>query len=239
MRTSPIIPPSDAIAGDAPAFPGAFPLRRRRYRGFLLAMILGIASLSATSVFLFRQAGAWLIVQDPLAPARAIVVLSGSMPSRAREAARIYQQSFSAQVWISPGLPPARELEALGIAYVGESFYNQRVLMALGVPSNAIHILGTPAANTEEEVREIARECRQEGAHNVILVTSKAHTRRVRFIWHRLVGNDPELIVRYASHDPFDAAHWWRTTSDALVVVRELLGLANASLGFPSRPEPH
>jgi hypothetical protein len=61
----------------------------------------------------------------------------------------------------------------------------------------------------------------------------------VRFIWHRLVGKDPELIVRYASDDPFDAAHWWRTTSDALVVVRELLGLANASLGFPSRPEPH
>ena len=200
---------------------------------------LGRCHTLRSLLVVFRQAGAWLTVQDPLAPANAIVVLSGSMPSRAREAARIYQQSFSAQVWISPGLPPARELEALGIAYVGESFYNQRVLMALGVPSNAIRILETSAANTEEEVREIARECRQEGAHNVILVTSKAHTRRVRFIWHRLVGNDPELLVRYTSDDPFDAAHWWRTTSDALVVVRELLGLANASLGFPSRPEPH
>ena len=239
MRTSPIIQPSDAIAGDPHGFAGAFSRRRHRYRPFLLAMIVGIAAFSAASVVVFRQAGAWLILQDPLAPSHAIVVLSGSMPSRAREAARIYQQSFSAQVWISPGFLPTRELEALGIAYVGESFYNQRVLMALGVPSNAIHILGTPAANTEEEVKGIARECRQEGAHNVILVTSKAHTRRVRFIWHRLVGNDPELIVRYASDDPFDAAHWWRTTSDALVVVRELLGLANASLGFPSRPEPH
>jgi uncharacterized SAM-binding protein YcdF (DUF218 family) len=239
MHIRPINPLPDAIAGDASAFPDAFPIRRHRYRPFLLAMILGIAALSAASVVVFRQAGAWLIVQDPLAPAHAIVVLSGSMPSRAREAARIYQQNFSAQVWISPGLPPARELEALGIAYVGESFYNHRVLMALGVPSNAIRILATPAANTEEEVKEIARECRQEGAHNVILVTSKAHTRRVRFIWQHLVGNDPELIVRYASGDPFDAAHWWRTTSDALVVVRELLGLANAALGFPSRPEAH
>jgi uncharacterized SAM-binding protein YcdF (DUF218 family) len=239
MRTSPITPLSDAIAGDASPFPNAFAIHRHRYRPFLLAMILGTAALSAASVVVFRQAGAWLIVQAPLAPAHAIVVLSGSMPSRAREAAKIYQQSFSAQVWISPGLPPTRELEALGIAYVGESFYNQRVLMALGVPSNAIRILATPAANTEEEVEEIARECRQEGAHNVILVTSKAHTRRVRFIWHRLVGNDPGLIVRYASGDPFDAAHWWRTTSDALVVVRELLGLVNAVLGFPSRPEPH
>ena len=239
MRTSPIAPFPDAIAGDAPAFPGACVIHRHRYRPFLLAMILGFAALSALSAAVFRQAGAWLTVQDPLAPANAIVVLSGSLPSRAREAARIYQQNFSAKVWISSGLPPTRELEALGIAYVGESFYNQKVLLALGVPSNAIRILETPATNTEEEITEIARECRQENAHKVIIVTSKAHTRRVRFIWRRLVGSDPELIVRYTSDELFDAAHWWRTTSDALVVVRELLGLANASLGFPSQPEPH
>lgn len=235
MPTSPITPIPDAITSAAPASPDAFAVRWRRYRPFAL----GIAVLAAASLSAFRLAGAWLIVQDPLAPSHAIVVLSGSMPSRAREAARIYQQDFSARVWISPGLPPARELDAMGIAYVGESFYNQKVLMALGVPSNAIRILETPAANTEEEVTEIARECRQDGAHKVIIVTSKAHTRRVRFIWHRLVGNDPQLIVRYASDDPFDAAHWWRTTSDALVVVREFLGLTNASLGFPSRPQPN
>jgi uncharacterized SAM-binding protein YcdF (DUF218 family) len=232
-------PPPEAIAADAPPFPAAFSVRRHRYRQFLLGMILGVAALGALSAAVFRQAGAWLTVQDPLAPANAIVVLSGSLPSRATEAARIYHQSFSAKVWISPGLPPKRELEALGIAYVGESFYNQKVLLALGVPSNAIRILETPVANTEEEVKEIARQCRQEGAHRVIIVTSKAHTRRVRFIWRRLVGSDPELIVRYASDEPFDAAHWWRTSSGALAVVREVLGLANAALGFPARPEPH
>jgi len=237
MRTSPVAP--HAIAGDAPPVTGAIALRAHRYRPVLLAMVLGIVALSTLCAVAFRQAGTWLIVQDPLAPANAIVVLSGGLPSRARQAARIYQQNFSANVWISPGLPPERELEELGIAYVGESFYNQKVLLALGVPSNAIHILETPVANTEEEVKEIARECREENAHKVIIVTSKAHTRRVRFIWRRLVGSDPELIVRYASDELFDAAHWWRNTPDALAVVRELLGLANASLGFPSRPEPH
>lgn len=111
--------------------------------------------------------------------------------------------------------------------------------MALGVPSDSIHVLETPVANTEEEVMEIARECRRDAAHRVIIVTSKPHTRRVRFIWRRLVGNDPEAIVRYTSDDKFDAAHWWKTSADALAVVREYLGLANAALGFPARPEPH
>ena len=239
MRASPTTTIPDASASGAHASSDAFAIRRRRYRPFRLAAILGIAGLAVASVSAFREAGAWLVVQDPLAPSYAIIVLSGSMPSRAREAARIYQQNFSARVWISPGLPPVRELEALGIAYVGESFYNQRVLMALGVPSNAIHILEIPASNTEEEVTEIARECRQDGAHRIIIVTSKAHTRRVRFIWRRLVGNDPELVMRYASNDPFNASHWWRTTPDALVVVREFLGLANAAFDFPSRPKPH
>jgi uncharacterized SAM-binding protein YcdF (DUF218 family) len=239
MRTNPIAPIPEAAASAPPALQDAVAAPVRRHRRLWLALILGIFGLAAASLSAFRQAGAWLIVQDPLAPAHAIVVLSGSIPSRATEAARIYRQSFAAQVWVSPGLSPAPELQALGIAYVGESFYNQKVLMALGVPLNAIHVLETPAANTEEEVREIARECLRDDAHRVIIVTSKAHTRRVRFIWHRLVGKDPEGVVRYATDDPFDAAHWWRTTAGALSVVREFLGLANATLGFPSRPEPH
>jgi len=73
----------------------------------------------------------------------------------------------------------------------------------------------------------------------VIIVTSKPHTRRVRLIWHKRVGNDPRLIIRYVSDDPFDAAHWWRKTSDALDVVREWLGIANAWAGFPLHPAAH
>jgi uncharacterized SAM-binding protein YcdF (DUF218 family) len=190
-------------------------------------------------VWALRQAGGWLVVQDPLAPAGAIVVLSGGMPYRAREAARIYQQNLAAEIWVSQPLSQRAELEKLGITFVDESFYSQKALIALGVPANAIHVFQTAAANTEEEISEIARECRRIEARRVIIVTSKAHTRRVRFIWHRLIGNDPEAVVRYVADDSFDSARWWRTTSDALDVVRELLGLANAAFGFPLRPEPH
>lgn len=183
--------------------------------------------------------GQWLVVEDPLARADAIVVLSGRMPDRAMEAARLYQQEFAPRVWISRPTSPAAELERMHIAFLGEEFYNQKVLMAEGVPADAIRILEQPSVNTQEEVDEIARDCRSVAAHNVILVTSKAHTRRVREIWKRRVGSDPRLIVRYTRDDPFDPTHWWRTSQDALDVVRETLGLANAWAGFPARPEPH
>jgi uncharacterized SAM-binding protein YcdF (DUF218 family) len=183
--------------------------------------------------------GQWLVMEDPLAMSHAIVVLSGQMPQRATEAARIYQQNYAPQVWVSRPVSPSAELEGMKIFYVGEEFYNQKVLMARGVPPDAIRVFDQSIANTEEEVDEIARELRRDEAHSVIIVTSKPHTRRVRLIWNRRVGDDPRLIVRYVSDDTFDAAHWWRQTGDALDVVREVLGIVNAELGFPARPMPH
>ena len=211
-----------------------------RPRHWILYLSLGIlVLLVAGFVFGLFYVGQWLVVQDPLEPAHAIVVLSGNLPARAIEAARIYQGNFASQVWVSQPISPAPQLATMHIAFIGEDFYNQKVLMARGVPADSIRILTDPSANTEQEVDEIARDCRRDGAHVVIIVTSKPHTRRVRLIWDRRVGNDPRAIVRYVSDDSFDPAHWWRNTEDALDVVREVLGIANALAGFPLHPEQH
>jgi uncharacterized SAM-binding protein YcdF (DUF218 family) len=213
---------------------------RSRPRRWILYLCLGVLALFVTGcVGGLLYVGHWLVVEDPLETAHAIVVLSGNLPDRAIEAAQIYQANFASQVWVSQGVSPAPRLETMHIAFIGEDFYNQKVLMARGVPADAIRILMDPSANTEEEVDEIARDCRRDGAHVVIIVTSKPHTRRVRLIWNRRVGNDPRAIIRYVSDDSFDPAHWWRSTSDALDVVREVLGIANALAGFPLHPEPH
>jgi uncharacterized SAM-binding protein YcdF (DUF218 family) len=209
-----------------------------RSRRWIAALCVCLVLLGAC-LGIFLYLGRWLVVQDPLSPAHAIVVLSGSLPDRATEAARLYAQSVAAQVWVSQPVGPAVELEKMHIPYVGEAFYNQRVLMAMGVPPDAIRVFEDPIANTEEEVDEIARDCRRDGAHKVIIVTSKPHTRRVRIIWRRRIGDDPQLIVRYTNDDSFDPAHWWRRTPDVLDVIRESLGIVNAWIGFPVRPEPH
>ena len=207
---------------------------RGRRRAWIAAAALVVIIAAAWAI---RGVGQWLVVQDALEPAQAIVVLSGRMPVRAREAAEIYRQGFAAQIWITRPASPEEELRQMGIGFVGEEFYNQRVLIQLGVPTDAIRVLDKPVINTEQEVLEISDALRQEGGSKVIVVTTKPHTRRVKAIWKRLVGNSPRLMVRYASQDGYDGAHWWRHTSDALDVVRELLGLANAWAGFPVQPE--
>lgn len=79
----------------------------------------------------------------------------------------------------------------------------------------------------------VKAEARSAHAERVILITSKAHSRRVRVLWNTLVGAHPQAIVRYAPLDPFEPEHWWRTSRDAIAVSREWFGLLNAWAGFP------
>jgi uncharacterized SAM-binding protein YcdF (DUF218 family) len=192
--------------------------------------------LAGAAATVFLTVGRWLVVEDPLVHADVIVILSGRLPERAVEAARIFKAGYAEQVWISPPVSPVDDLKAMKISYLGEDFYNEKVLIAKGVPPDAIRILEYPDANTEAEVRQTAEELRKMDFHSVIIVTSKPHTRRVRTIWRKLVGSEPRMIVHYAHDDAFDGAHWWRHTQDGLDVVRETLGLLNAWAGFPLRP---
>jgi uncharacterized SAM-binding protein YcdF (DUF218 family) len=199
--------------------------------------LAGVAIVMAAIGFVvFFGIGQWLVVQDPLANADAIVILSGHLPDRALEAARLYGAGYAGQVWISQGLSPAEKLKTMKISYLGEDFYNEKILLAKGVPVDAIRILERPSANTEMEVGEIHEFLSRNNLSNVIVVTSKAHTRRVRTVWKKLVGSEQHAIVRSANDDPYDGAHWWRHTQDGLDVVRESLGLLNAWAGFPFRP---
>jgi uncharacterized SAM-binding protein YcdF (DUF218 family) len=197
----------------------------------------GILIVPASIGFLaFFGIGRWLVIQDPLVHADAIVVLSGNLPDRALEAARLYRAGYAEQVWVSQPISPAQALKTMKIFFLGEDFYNEKILLAKGVPEDAIRITERPSANTLEEVRQIQETLRRSNSHNVIVVTSKAHTRRVRTIWNKVVGSDPHVIVRFANDDPYDGAHWWRHTHDALDIARETLGLFNAWAGFPLRP---
>jgi len=205
--------------------------KSRRRIGILVLFILLVGA-----VFAARGAGRWLVREDPLTRADMIVVLSGGLPYRAEAAATIFRGGYAPEVWVTRPQSPAPDLLARGIHYVGEEEYNRDILIALNVPETAVHVLSGTIVDTEQEVESIAREMRSMGKTGVIIITSPQHTRRVRALWKHVVGNNLKMTVRAAWEDPFDADHWWRNTRDALSVVREYLGLANAWAGLPVRP---
>ena len=208
---------------------------KRHLRAAVLVTV--IVGLVACAWIIFLGVGRWLVVEDPLDKAQAIVVLSGRMPVRAKEAARLYNAGYAPQVWLTRGVEPAASLQEMHIAFIGEDFFNSRVLTHEGVPSSAIHVLEPSVRNTADELQVIAAELERQRGSAVIIVTTKAHTRRVRTLWKQLIGGRRRGIVRAATTDTFEPAHWWRSTGDSLDVVREVLGLLNAWSGLPLRPE--
>jgi uncharacterized SAM-binding protein YcdF (DUF218 family) len=222
----------DAVksAGGATPVPGK---TRRRWPWLTLVCVAAMTLI----VFAGRSLGRWLVVQDPLESADAIVVLSGGMPERAIEAARIYRQGFAPQVWLTHSTEPGASLREHGVNYTGEDTYDKLLLMHEGVPESAIHVLDPPIVNTADEINVAGRALRKvAGRRKIIVVTSQVHTRRARTLWRRLASGDGTAIVRGVTDDSFDSAHWWRSTTDAFSVVREVLGLLNAWAGLPLQP---
>jgi len=228
------------VTREIPATPETTPLaktRPRLRRAILWALVLALLLAGAAEAF--RGLGSWLVVEDPLAHADAIVVLSGSMPYRAVEGAQIYRQHLAPEVWLTRPSGPGEDLQRLGLEYTDEETYNAEVLEKLGVPADSIHVLPEEIVNTQDEVLLIANELRQSGRSRVIIVTSPPHTRRVRALWKALVGRNPQAIVRYSRTEPYDARHWWHDTRDSLAVLRETLGLLNVWAGLPIHKKAH
>lgn len=215
---------------DNPASPSR--LRSRTWR--ILFLLVGGGLVLGLMIFL--GVGRWLVVEDPLVKARAIMVLSGAMPLRAIEAAKLYREGYAAEIWLTHSTEPGATLQEMRVPFYGEDYYNKLVLIHEGVPPEAIHLLEPPVVNTADEIRVAAAALTRTNGDSLIIVTTKAHTRRVRRLWQRLAAGQGRAVVRAAGTDPFDPRHWWRTTGGALDVLREVLGLLNAWAGLPLHP---
>ena len=122
------------------------PARKPRLWPFLAVCLI------SACLFAFFHVGRWLIVEDPLQNAAAIAVLSGRMPSRALEAARVYKQGYAPQVWLTHSTEPGATLAKLSVPYQGEDAYDKLILIHEGVPESAIRVLEPPIVNTADEM---------------------------------------------------------------------------------------
>lgn len=199
-------------------------------------LIAIVAAVLFAGIVVFLGVGRWLDSEDPLEKAQAIAVLSGRMPLRAIEAAKLYREGYAPKVWLTRSVEPGATLDNFGIAFLGEDSYNKQVLLHESVPADAIRVLDPPIVNTADEIIAISKALGQENGQSVIIVTSKVHTRRTRILWRKLNSGNGRAIVRGASADPFEPGKWWKTTRDALDVIREVLGILNAWAGLPLQP---
>ena len=210
----------------------------RRHRALTCTGILLAATVLAGfgHVPIVQEIASFLIVEDSLAPAAAIISLGGEgkPPFREIEAARLYRAGWAPLVVIVRG---ARHQDAQWFQDLTNDArqsweLSREALMREGVPPSAILLLKDNAHNTLEELQIAFRAFGPKNAP-VILVTSTLHTRRARLTWEYVTKGRSRAIVRAVGRDSFDQTRWWQQREFARSVAHEYLGLINCYAGFP------
>jgi uncharacterized SAM-binding protein YcdF (DUF218 family) len=182
-------------------------------------------------------AGHFLIVDEPLEPADAILVLAGSRTVRWLEGVDLYRERMAPNVVISPGIVESAEVELRrrGIDFPAEADLVKRAMVQLGVPGPAITILSSTGRldNTADEAAAMKQLAVQRDWASVIVVTSKYHTRRTRFAFRREFSDTSIRIqVRGSRYDGAKPDGWWRSRPDLRYVISELQKLLAYRLGI-------
>jgi len=217
--------------------------RASGFMGHLLRIfaVLGALALLALSagLALILSVGHWLVKEDSLQKANAIAVLSGNFPARALEAASLYRSGYATEIWLTHPGPQPEALAEMGIHYPSEADFNYQVLRRQGVPAKAIHVLDSQIINTSDELEVIGSALQRKNNASVIVVTNKAHTRRVHELWNRFDPARGKIIVHGLANDDFDPSAWWTRTGDTHQVIHELLGMINVWAGLPMQSALH
>ncbi|MGB2590018.1 MAG: YdcF family protein [Candidatus Acidiferrum sp.] len=190
----------------------------------------------ALAYFGLPRLGKWLVREDPIHKADAIAVLSGRFPQRALEAARLYRSGYAPEVWLTD---PKRRYRGDAFASpqaASEEARNFRLLLNFGVPRDAIHVLDLPIVNTADELNAIDDGLRETGDSSVIIVTNKAHTRRVYSMWKKYHARDGEILIHAVMRDQFAPSQWWKSRSTRTQGIHEILGMMDLWAGLPVHP---
>ncbi len=195
--------------------------------GIFLKLILMVTLVALCAlVYLLRHpllhtAGESLVVDDGLAPADAIILLSDdNYPAdRAKRAAEIYRDHWAPRVVAS-----GRLLRR----YASIAELMQHDLVERGVPADAVVQLPSLGDNTREEAQAVRQLVVERGWHHVLVVTSNWHTRRARYIYRRVFPPTVEVRVVAARDSDFDPERWWESRRGAKLFFHETVGFALA-----------
>jgi len=193
----------------------------------LLAAAVIIAVMVLVVLF---GAGRFLVVEDgpPTGEDVVIVLLMGSLPDRVLGAVDLYHGGVAEEiVAVREFMTGYDELQSRNVSIAGAVDLNKEVAVQLDVPEEHFTIIPGGSFSTRDEAKFIRDylEAEQPGWDSIVLVTSKYHSRRARWIFQRALGENVEVVSKPTPHDPFRPEQWYRHREDAKHALIEYLKL--------------
>lgn len=213
--------------------PGGPAARRRRWKRLgiaALALVLGGLALFLLRAPILTALGRFLVVENALVAADAIVLLNGGLDTRPAAAAALHGRG------LAPIVVVAREEEGPATR-LGLMPNRTDVTVALlkhgGVPESAIRQLRTPGGSTSttDEARIFLAYARSHEFRRIILVTSDYHTRRSRLAFRKALDSlDITVLVTAVPGTEFGPSDWWTSESGLLAIFEEYVKLVRDAL---------
>jgi len=195
---------------------------RRIFLVFLLAIFLVVLHEK-----ILTGIGSFLVVQDIPPKADAAVVLNTGVDIYPRliEAANLYKQAKAEKVVINGNRKTdiLRSLESSGYEPPFKWYAEDlSVLIHQGVAKDhIIAISAEDAYDTISEAQIVGETLLNNGMENVIITTSKFHSRRARHIWNKMHRGKLTIYIAPAQKDPFNPEAWWKTGRQIRWVLSE------------------
>jgi len=218
---------------EVPSALGEARSRPFRLRAGVLALIVASFGMAALWVFhepVFNGLGRLLVEETPLAQADFVVILGDKEVSAAATAADILGRGYASRVLLFQAGPTAGEiwLDRLGIRVPTRHDLAVTVMRRMGVHPGNILVEPIIDTGTNAEVRAIARYARSHGAHRIIAVTYRSHTRRTAVLLRGALDPSSLVMVRSAPDDSFDPEGWWRERGNSREFLIESMRWVNS-----------
>jgi len=194
---------------------------------FAFFILIAAAAVYQFSDPILKPMGSFIVKDDNPVRSDAIVVLNSGVEYYPRliEAASLYNRGFAQTVVINGNRKTdvLRELENKGFETCCPWYENSlRILSLFGVPrSNVIWISAEDAYDTISEAEAVGNELIRRGYKQIIITTSKYHSRRAHFIWQRMFEKKLTICSVSAKSDPFDPQSWWKSGRQIRWVLAE------------------
>lgn len=193
----------------------------------IFLLVLFIAFLVVIHAKILTGIGSFLVVEDIPRKAEAAVVLNTGVDIYPRliEAANLYKKDKADMVVINGNRKTdiLRSLENNGYEPPNKWYAEEiSVLTHQGVAKDHIvAISAEDAYDTISEAKIVGTILINNGMSNVIITTSKFHSRRARHIWSKMYKGKLKVFVAPANNDPFNPEAWWKNGRQIRWVLSE------------------
>lgn len=174
-----------------------------------------LAAVGAVALGLSDAPARWLVVEDPMSRADAVVVLGGD---------RDYERTLMAARLVREGWAPLLVLSGSETGEGDGAPSLRAVALREGVAAERIR-METGSHSTRDSIVNTQGLLREAGVSTVVLVTSPYHQRRA-YLTARSVWAPMRIVNRPAEPSFWRPERWWRTSLSRRVVLSEYAKLA-------------